>query len=76
MSTVHARPAPGQRFLLREVDWETYSRLLRVFTNRPSIRLTYDRSRPHSLSNWPGNPWLRLKKVAMAARLALEWGAG
>lgn len=43
MSTVPARPARGQRFLIREVDWQTYSRLLRVFGDRPAVRLTYDR---------------------------------
>lgn len=34
---------PGQRFILYGVDWPTYGRLLRIFAERPSLRLTYDR---------------------------------
>ena len=37
-----ARPAPGQRLLLHGVDWRTYSRLLHLFEDRPSLRFTYD----------------------------------
>ena len=33
----------GQRLLLSGVEWKTYQRLLRVFDERPGIRLTYDR---------------------------------
>ena len=33
----------GQRLILHDVDWKTYERLLRVFAERPSVRLTYDR---------------------------------
>jgi aryl-alcohol dehydrogenase-like predicted oxidoreductase len=33
----------GQRLLLHDVDWQTYGRLLRVFAEEPSVRLTYDR---------------------------------
>jgi Uma2 family endonuclease len=33
----------GQRLVLRDVDWQTYGRLLRAFAERPSVRLTYDR---------------------------------
>src|SRR3954469_19125831 len=32
-----------QRLILREIDWQTYGRLLRAFAERPAIRLTYDR---------------------------------
>src|SRR5437016_6134570 len=32
-----------RHLLLHEIDWRTYSRLLRVFADRPSVRLTYDR---------------------------------
>src|SRR5947207_175014 len=32
-----------QHFVLHHVDWRTYSRLLRVFAERPAVRLTYDR---------------------------------
>jgi Uma2 family endonuclease len=37
------QPPPGQSLLLSGVDWETYTRLLRIFTERPGVRLTYDR---------------------------------
>jgi Uma2 family endonuclease len=33
----------GGQLLLYGVDWRTYERLLRVFAERPSVRLTYDR---------------------------------
>lgn len=32
-----------QRFVLDEVDWSTYGRLLRALGDRPALRLTYDR---------------------------------
>jgi Uma2 family endonuclease len=32
-----------QRFVLLGVPWRTYERLLRVFAERPGVRLTYDR---------------------------------
>ena len=38
-----AAPPAGRCLLLSGVDWQTYSRLLRVFAERPSVRLTYDR---------------------------------
>lgn len=41
MSTV--RVPRRQRLILEGVDWQTYSRLLRTFAERPGIRLTYDR---------------------------------
>ena len=41
MSTVQA--PRGQQLLLQDVDWRTYSRLLRIFAERPGVRLTYDR---------------------------------
>jgi Uma2 family endonuclease len=37
------QPLPGQSLLLSGVDWEMYTRLLRIFAERPGIRLTYDR---------------------------------
>lgn len=37
------QPTSGGSLLLSGVDWRTYSRLLRVFAERPRIRLTYDR---------------------------------
>ena len=36
---VHA----GRSLVLSGIDWRTYSRLLRVFAERPGIRLAYDR---------------------------------
>lgn len=36
---------PGDSVLLEDVDWRTYTRLLRVFGDRPTVRLTYDRGR-------------------------------
>jgi Uma2 family endonuclease len=35
----------SQSLLLEDIDWDTYSRLLRVFASRPGIYLTYDRGR-------------------------------
>jgi Uma2 family endonuclease len=32
-----------QRLMLYDVDWQTYTRLLRIFAERPAVRLTYDR---------------------------------
>src|SRR5947209_6595206 len=37
------QPPPGRCLRLSHVDWRTYSRLLRIFAERPGIRLTYDR---------------------------------
>jgi len=48
MSTL--RSPPQGRLLLDGVDWKTYTRLLRVFEERPSIRLTYDRGRLEIMS--------------------------
>lgn len=42
--TITVTPPPvGQWLRLSDVDWVTYTRLLRVFAERPSVRLTYDR---------------------------------
>lgn len=41
MATV--QPPRQQRFILYDVPWRTYERLLRVFSDRPGVRLTYDR---------------------------------
>jgi Uma2 family endonuclease len=38
-----APPAAGRRIVLHDIDWRTYSRLLRLFAERPSIRMAYDR---------------------------------
>lgn len=37
------QPVPGRCVRLSDIDWRTYSRLLRLFAERPGIRLTYDR---------------------------------
>ncbi len=43
MSTI-PQPASGdERAVLYDVTWEEYTRLLRVFARRRSVRLTYDR---------------------------------
>jgi Uma2 family endonuclease len=42
MSTV-ARPTKQLPAVLHDIDWQTYSRLLRIFENRRGFRLTYDR---------------------------------
>jgi Uma2 family endonuclease len=34
---------PGKIVTLPDTDWKTYTRLLRAFSGRPGIRLTYDR---------------------------------
>ena len=36
-------PPAGRCVRLSDVDWATYTRLLRVFEERPGVRLTYDR---------------------------------
>lgn len=41
MSTIQT--APRNYLLLEGVDWQTYTRMLRAFAERPSLRLTYDR---------------------------------
>jgi Uma2 family endonuclease len=45
MSTVQLPTAveKPQRLTLYDVDWRTYSRLLRALDERPQLRLTYDR---------------------------------
>lgn len=45
MSQAPAVPQPtvARSLLLRDVDWQTYTRLLKVFAERPGVRLTYDR---------------------------------
>jgi Uma2 family endonuclease len=37
------QPPVGRCLRLTNVDWDMYSRLLRIFAERPGIRLTYDR---------------------------------
>jgi Uma2 family endonuclease len=37
------RATRDRRIVLPDIDWTTYSRLLRAFAERPAVRLTYDR---------------------------------
>ncbi len=37
------RKKPGRAVVIQNIDWKTYSRLLKVFGDRPRLRLTYDR---------------------------------
>jgi Uma2 family endonuclease len=46
-------PETGRRLLLGAIDWRTYSRLLRVFAERTSIRLSYDHGRLEIMSPLP-----------------------
>jgi Uma2 family endonuclease len=46
-------PESGRRLVLDDIDWRTYSKLLRVFAERPSIRLTYDHRRLEIVSPLP-----------------------
>jgi Uma2 family endonuclease len=48
MATGRTPSAP--RLVLDDVDWRTYTRLLRTFAERRSIRLTYDRGRLEIMS--------------------------
>jgi Uma2 family endonuclease len=43
MATVTTPPSTRQRVVLYDADWKTYTRLLRVFAERPRVKLTYDR---------------------------------
>jgi Uma2 family endonuclease len=43
MPTVPVRRATSQWLLLNNIDWPTYTRLLRIFAERPAARLAYDR---------------------------------
>jgi Uma2 family endonuclease len=45
----------ARRLVLEDVDWPTYTRLLRTFAERRSIRLTYDRGRLEIMSPLPGH---------------------
>jgi Uma2 family endonuclease len=40
----------SRSLVLEDIDWQTYSRLLRIFAERPSIRLAYDRGRLEIMS--------------------------
>ena len=42
-ATLRRKSVNGQCLRLSGIDWQTYSRLLHAFAERPAIRLTYDR---------------------------------
>lgn len=50
MATRTIRPAPAASQLLLSVDWKTYCRLLKVFAEKPRVRMTYDRGRLEIMS--------------------------
>ena len=37
------RKKPGRAVVIQNIDWKTYTRLLKAFGDRPRLRLTYDR---------------------------------
>jgi len=43
--------------ILHNIDWQTYSRLLRIFAERPSVRLAYDRGDLEIMSPLPEHEW-------------------
>jgi Uma2 family endonuclease len=45
--------APCRSLVLDDVDWKTYTRLLRIFADRRAMRLTYDRGRLEIMSPRP-----------------------
>src|ERR1700736_1311356 len=47
------RTPRGQSLIFDNIDWRTYSRLLRIFVHRPSVRLTYDRGRLEIMNPLP-----------------------
>jgi Uma2 family endonuclease len=51
MATVTS-PA-SSRLVLTGIDWRTYTRLLRIFAETPSVRLAYDRGELEMMSPLP-----------------------
>jgi Uma2 family endonuclease len=74
MSTAQA--APSNSLVLHGIDWRTYARLLRLFNERRSIRLTYDRGDLEIMTLSPEHENLNLLLnhlvVAAAEELGLE----
>jgi Uma2 family endonuclease len=74
MSTVQA--VPSTSVVLQGIEWRTYSRLLRLFEERRSIRLTYDRGDLEIMTLSPEHENLNLLLnhlvVAAAEELGLE----
>jgi Uma2 family endonuclease len=73
-------PAPGQCLRLSDVDWPTYSRLLHVFQERRSVRLTYDRGELEIMSplleHDSGNWFLGRLVIALTQELGLPIRCG
>ena len=42
------RKKPGRAVVIQNIDWKTYTRLLKAFGDRPRLRLTYDRGNSKS----------------------------
>src|SRR4051812_48441250 len=53
MSTVPVQAAPGRGLVLPNIDWKTYTRLLRAFAGQRGVRLTYDRGDLEIMSPLP-----------------------
>jgi Uma2 family endonuclease len=51
------QPPAGGCLRLSYVDWDTYTRLLRAFAERPGIRLTYDRGELEIMSPLLEHDW-------------------
>jgi Uma2 family endonuclease len=48
-----------QRLILDGIDWRTYRRLLRVFAERPALRLTYDRGTLEIMTTSPEHEYYK-----------------
>ena len=53
MATIQTRRS--RNMVLENIDWRTYSRLTRVFADRPGVRLTFDRGRLEIRSPLPAH---------------------
>ncbi len=82
MAQAAAEPTlPAGEFLVMEdIDWTTYSQLLRAFASRPGVRLTYDRGRLEIVSpilrHDRDSRFLLLLVMALAEELDLPIMAG
>jgi Uma2 family endonuclease len=72
MSTVHA--ASSGSLFLHGIDWETYVRLLHLFDERRSIRLTYDRGDLEIMTLSPEHENLNLLLNHLVTAAAEELG--
>src|SRR5437868_218644 len=72
MSTVHA--GPSNSLILHGIDWQTYARLLRLFDERRSMRLTYDRGDLEIMTLSPEHENLNLLLNHLVTAAAEELG--